>query len=870
MKNLAILLCSTILAACNPLGEQTQVDPNHTLNRAGASLENASWNWTTTSNYSASSGVELIDPTTGSALGVARLSSSDSTDDTTGARVGGALRASDWSDYISKSSILTVASNKITLATSTSNGGAELDSSWAPQWSSIISYNKFDGTVGSISDNTTLTATVGANGTARNTNGSGLAYVSSKLSQGVTFDGTDDYAITTLSGTALTNASIAFWFRADSNAGTRGIFQWANTLTASFPWMLIQNNAGQLRYFTNGTYGVTAPGTLNVNQWYHVAMTRDSSFLWSAYLNGVLVGTYQGGGGVNQPNAASIYAGNGFNGYFAGAVDDVAVWSSVLTASQVALIYQRQAANYTGAFVSRAMDGYQSTTDWTRLNFVSSLPWGKPLAISAESNYGTTLSDYSSGLIGLWRLLGTPGSAIANGATLSAAVGTSATASNANTTGFAYASGNLGSGAYFDGTDDYLSVPDSSAVEPSGAFSIGFWFSTTQTGNRVIIEKDTSNGYSVQRDADNTIKMNVGSTTTQIKASGNYNDGAWHYAVFVYRGPNDGSAYIDGIDRTSTNNPGTPSYSTGVLYLGGRATTLPYNGGLEHVGLWSRALSASEVVALYRRGANRLRFQVRTCNAAGVSTVTGSGNGGASTLDCSSATWAGADGSASTFFTEFNNNAYPYTGLGTVGTSYFQPLWTSIGADSSSFNTWLSSNKNIRYIQYRALFESDEASSSTLCDSSNRHTGMSGFTSGTQPCSSDLTSVSLLPANRYSVSSETIESINTGPDYLKLSAFTATGESCATGTLTYDLGTGPTGSASAVNWKCWNGSSWSNANAMRPGGCNTSSTSAALNQNISSYVNTAGTGRLFVRVVFPAGTGTQSCQVGTLTVTGSQ
>jgi len=51
---------------------------------------------------------------------------------------------------------------------------------------------------------------------------------------------------------------------------------------------------------------------------------------------------------------------------------------------------------------------------------------------------------------------------------------------------------------YFDGSEDYLSIPDSEDFEfGSGAFTIDFWaYPTTSTGNHVVITKDNTGSFS--------------------------------------------------------------------------------------------------------------------------------------------------------------------------------------------------------------------------------------------------------------------------------------------------------------------------------------------------------------------------------------
>ena len=165
--------------------------------------------------------------------------------------------------------------------------------------------------------------------------------------------------------------------------------------------------------------------------------------------------------------------------------------------------------------------------------------------------------------------------------------------------GATWTSGKYGSALSFDGDDDYVDIPDSPSLEPAGPFSVAFWLKTTQTGNKVILEKDNNAGFSVQRRGTNTLKMNVGSAANEIVSAGTYNDGRWHFVVLVYRGPNNGAVYVDGVDDTGVSEPGAPTFGSGSLYIGSRAGPVGFKGSLDEIAIYNRALSASEIADMH-------------------------------------------------------------------------------------------------------------------------------------------------------------------------------------------------------------------------------------------------------------------------------
>ena len=167
------------------------------------------------------------------------------------------------------------------------------------------------------------------------------------------------------------------------------------------------------------------------------------------------------------------------------------------------------------------------------------------------------------------------------------------------------AAGKLGQALSFDGSNDYVSVSDNTALEPAIPFSVSVWAKFTTTANTVVLEKDGNNGYSVQTLSSGLIMASGGAGAgNRITTSVTTNNNQWHHAVFVVTGSNngDGKAYIDGVDRTSEADPSAPLYSTGALVIGSRSGTVAFPGLIDEVRVYNRALSDKEVRTLYNMG----------------------------------------------------------------------------------------------------------------------------------------------------------------------------------------------------------------------------------------------------------------------------
>ncbi len=148
----------------------------------------------------------------------------------------------------------------------------------------------------------------------------------------------------------------------------------------------------------------------------------------------------------------------------------------------------------------------------------------------------------------------------------------------------------------FDGVDDYIDVPNAPILEMPGAFTVEFWFNTTDTGNKVILEKGSANAeYSVQQFSGNVLGINVGGGI--LRTANSYNDGLWHHIAIVYRSAGDGDIYVDGVRDVDTNVTNTPSYSATNLHIGSRGGSLAFNGSLDEIRIWAEARTQEDVVS---------------------------------------------------------------------------------------------------------------------------------------------------------------------------------------------------------------------------------------------------------------------------------
>lgn len=179
------------------------------------------------------------------------------------------------------------------------------------------------------------------------------------------------------------------------------------------------------------------------------------------------------------------------------------------------------------------------------------------------------------------------------------------------------ASGKL-SGCYsFDGTNDYMTAGTSSGMINACAFTISVWvlkdaYDTDSDRVLTVHKGDPSSGCTLYYydDAGQPPELkwfiNDGTNSDTVvwepTPAGPLDTTNFHHAVLTYDGTTY-RLYVNGTERDTTTVPGTVSFSTRAFTLGSYDGSGSFhNGDIDELGIWSRALSASEVSQLYNSG----------------------------------------------------------------------------------------------------------------------------------------------------------------------------------------------------------------------------------------------------------------------------
>jgi hypothetical protein len=159
----------------------------------------------------------------------------------------------------------------------------------------------------------------------------------------------------------------------------------------------------------------------------------------------------------------------------------------------------------------------------------------------------------------------------------------------------------------FDGADDYIDINDNSNYHSLSKITLSLWFkanASTPTWVKLFGKHyDASDGSFYLIWENNSIRFSA-ITPTQYGGivSGNLLDGLWHNAVGVYDGVNI-SLFIDGVLVSTATNSGAIKETNYHIIVGkSERWTTYYNGLLDDMRLYNRALSVSEIQSLYLEG----------------------------------------------------------------------------------------------------------------------------------------------------------------------------------------------------------------------------------------------------------------------------
>jgi len=466
-----------------------------------------------------------------------------------------------------------------------------------------------------------------------------------KIEQGLKFDGADDYVnIGDSFDTLSSSFSFSLWFKASLTSSGNLIGKRQSGTASESGYDLRLYPDGSLRsYFGDGTTGSdTADIGLGYNngKWYHTVYVIDrANGKKKIFINGVLLSdvSFNISGSQNNSLPFLIGAVGTGNIYFSGTLDDVRAYNRALSAQEITQLYN------TGA--------------------------GSKVNTTSVTNTTTTLKN---GLVGYWsfdakdmKTSVADRSGLGNNGALKFG-----TLGNISTTSMT-TMGKIEQGLKFDGVDDYVSVSHNANQLLTSGFTISAWIypnTAGQTAGRILDK--SHNGSSAQTGYDffiqgNAVKLQVNNGSTPTSAANAVPYKKWSHVLVTVDSNALATFYVNGFLSGTPGSTGALSgiTSTDPIYIGNRSgfTDRTFDGIIDDVRIYSRALSSQEVKQLYNTGAGS---KVNATSVTNTTTTLKTGLVGYWTFDGKDMKTSVTDRSGSG-----NNGALKFGTLGNISTT---------------------------------------------------------------------------------------------------------------------------------------------------------------------------------------------------------
>jgi PKD repeat protein len=485
----------------------------------------------------------------------------------------------------------------------------------------------------------------------------GVTFTNGEVGQAFNFDGATSFVSTSLLVTNPQSFSLSLWFKTTSARGgvLLGFGQSKSNTTANYDRNLYLDNTAAVHFgvFESTEEVISSAAGYNDNHWHQVVTSLSPSTGISLYVDGVLAGNNLSANSAASYNGYWIIGENNLGGwpfqpssyYFNGGIDEISIFNRALSASEVQSIYDAGSAGMcepqpviSSISATSGTPGNAITIQGTNLAAVAAVMFdGTPAqfivrsgaelivyvptnatagpitletvnggTVTASSSFTVTIPECTrppSGLVSWW-----PGQSNA----LDIAGGNNGTLQG----GVTFTNGEVGQAFNFDGATGFIST--SLLVNNPQSFSLSLWFKTATTRGGVLMgfgqsKSNTAANYDRTLYMDNAGTVHFGvfeSTEEVVSSAAGYNNNLWHQAVASLSSSNGISLYVDGVlagSNLSANSAASYNgyWIIGENNLGGwpfQPSSYYFNGGIDEISIFNRALSASEVQSIYDAG----------------------------------------------------------------------------------------------------------------------------------------------------------------------------------------------------------------------------------------------------------------------------
>jgi chitodextrinase len=443
------------------------------------------------------------------------------------------------------------------------------------------------------------------------------------------FDGSNDYvSLPNIINPSAATFTASAWIYPDVSTGIRSVL--VQEGTNGRKWLYRED--GLLTSFLFSSK-LQSTGSIVTGQWNHIAVTYDGTTL-KLYLNGQQDGSATGTieselGGMRVGIAKDDSSG------WDGKIDDVRIYDRALSSTEIASLHGGDtiapdaptnlsspsktdttvALSWTASTDNVGVTGYDvfnggvkantaniSGTSYTVTNLSPNTAY--TFTVKAKDAAGN-VSAASSGLQVTTQNSNPPDPDLVGHWTFDEMSGTTASDSSGSNHGTVMngavwdAGGQIGGALNFDGSNDYVSLPN--IINPSTtAFTASAWiYSDVSTGIRSVLVQEGSNGKKWLYREDGLLTTFL--LGTKLQSTGLIVNGQWNHIAVTYDGTTI-TLYLNGQSDGATTI-GTIESETGGMRIGiAKDGSTMFDGKIDDLRIYDTALSESAITALYNDG----------------------------------------------------------------------------------------------------------------------------------------------------------------------------------------------------------------------------------------------------------------------------
>jgi hypothetical protein len=382
---------------------------------------------------------------------------------------------------------------------------------------------------------------------------------------------------------AASSTSYSLWFK--SSNGTYSANEYLFSQGNDDPSAYILATTGNIKVMAEDAVLITSAATVLDTKWHHIETTADGTNM-RLYIDGVLDGTAAYTGSSDD---AGISAGahTSRSGFFDGIIDDLKVYAYARSPGEIRL-------DYNAGFAARMGPAGMTCSE----DPASCMDYGLVASYDFDEGDGQTLynaADTGSANDGT---LGSSSSADSADPTWIASEGGSrASASGGGPTSAAAG----GTALSFDGSNDYVNCGNDPSLNITDAITIEAW--VKYNGGGFIVSKyvDANNRWDLYIGSSYTVlALGSGSSYSEGRFTFSLVIGEWYHIVGLYDGSNV-KLYKNGVEGEISQSLDTIASVSADVLMGERNSAY-FNGSIDGVKIYNRALSAEEIRYHYNRG----------------------------------------------------------------------------------------------------------------------------------------------------------------------------------------------------------------------------------------------------------------------------